>query len=97
MNKDKKPLSETHPELAKEAYGWDPTTVVAGTNKKLDWKCKQGHTWIASGVKRTAGQGCPVCSNRNVLKGFNDMATTHPELAKEAHGWDPTTVRAGTN
>ena len=23
MNKDKKPLSKTHPELAKEAHGWE--------------------------------------------------------------------------
>lgn len=29
-----------------------------------------------------------------VLRGFNDLATTHPEIAKEADGWDPTTVRS---
>lgn len=28
-----------------------------------------------------------------VLRGFSDLATTHPKIAKEADGWDPTTVR----
>jgi hypothetical protein len=32
--KEKLPLSVTHPELAKEADGWDPATVTAGSNKK---------------------------------------------------------------
>ena len=30
--------------------------------------------------------GCPYCHNRKVLPGFNDLATTHPEIAME---WDP--------
>jgi hypothetical protein len=94
--KDKKPLSDTHPELAKEAHGWDPKTVVAGTAAKLEWKCQLGHVYKSSGSNRKRGQGCPYCSKRKVLSGFNDMATTHPELAKEAHGWDPKTVVAGS-
>ena len=32
-----------------------------------------------------------------VLTGFNDLATTHPELAMQAEGWDPTKVIAGTH
>ena len=97
MNKDKKPLSETHPDLAKEAFGWDPTTVVAGTSKKLTWKCQKGHIWNSIGSNRIAGKNCPYCSNYTVLVGYNDLATTHPELAEEADGWDPTTVITGTN
>jgi len=97
VNKDKKPLSETHPKLAKEAHDWDPTTVVAGTNKKLAWKCQKGHVWNATGSNRLLGRGCPFCSNKKILIGENDLATTHPHLAKEAHEWDPTTVVAGSN
>ncbi len=26
--------------------------------------------------------GCPVCSNRKVIKGINDVATTHPDIAR---------------
>ena len=34
----KKPLSVTHPELAKEADGWDPSTVSGGLSKKMKWR-----------------------------------------------------------
>ena len=98
MNKDKKPLSETHPELAKQAHGWDPKTVVAGSGKKLEWKCEKSHIWSAIVQNRTKkNSGCSVCNNRYVLSGFNDLATTHPELAKQAHGWDPKTVVTGSH
>ena len=89
-------LATTHPDLAKEADGWDPGKVIAGTAKKLNWKCSKDHKWIASGDSRTRGSGCPTCSGNLVLQGFNDLATTHPELAKEADGWDPRKVIAGT-
>jgi hypothetical protein len=55
-------LATTHPYLATEADGWDPTEVVAGTNKKLNWKCNNGHKWIATGNDRKNGKGCPSCS-----------------------------------
>ncbi len=90
-------LATTHPELAAEADGWDPTSVIAGTHGKLAWRCPLGHTYPATGNSRSSGSGCPYCSNRQVLPGFNDLATTHPELAAEADGWDPTTVMAGTH
>ncbi len=96
MDKGKKPLSETHPELAKEAFGWDPSLTSAGSDQKLNWKCSKNHLWNAAVYSRKEGSNCPVCSNRKLLAGFNDLATTHPELAKEAHGWDPTKVVAGT-
>ena len=90
-------LETTNPELAKQAVGWDPMAVSAGNNKKLLWRCDQGHEWLASPNKRTAGRGCPVCSGNDVKAGFNDLATTHTELAKQAKGWDPTTVSKGSH
>jgi hypothetical protein len=96
VNKDKKPLSETHPELAKEAHGWDPNLISAGSDKQLEWRCNGGHTWQAVVYSRKYKTNCPYCSNNRVLPGFNDLATTHPELAKEAHGWDPTSVLKNT-
>jgi uncharacterized Zn-finger protein len=90
-------LATTHPEIAKQAYGWDPTTVIAGTRKKLEWKCESGHIWITTGDARTSGRNCIYCSHQKVLAGFNDLATTHPDLAKEAYGWDPRKVIAGTH
>ena len=97
MKKDKEPLSITHPEIAKEADGWDPKNVSAGSDKKLEWKCKKNHIWIATVANRSNGRGCPVCSNKKVQIGENDLATTHPEIAKEAFGWDPRMVVAGSN
>jgi predicted GIY-YIG superfamily endonuclease/Zn finger protein HypA/HybF involved in hydrogenase expression len=90
-------LATTHPELAKQADGWDPKKVIAGTGKKLKWKCSKKHEWEASGNTRVKGIGCPVCSNQKLLVGYNDLATTHPELAKQADGWDPKKVIAGTH
>jgi len=90
-------LVTTHPDLAAQADGWDPTTVVSGTNKKLSWLCKVGHSWIATVNSRTLQKtGCPICANKQVLAGYNDLATTHPELAAQADGWDPTTVTANS-
>lgn len=92
------PLSVTHPEIAREAFGWDPSLVRPGCNKKLTWKCRFDHTWEASPNSRTGqGQGCAVCSGRKIQIGFNDLATTHPQIAAEAIGWDPKTVTHGSN
>jgi hypothetical protein len=94
----KRPLSETHPDLAKEADGWDPSLFTAGSAKKFLWKCKDGHKFDAIIYSRTLrGDGCPYCSGRKVLEGYNDLATTNPELAKEADGWDPSMVSSGSN
>jgi hypothetical protein len=89
-------LVTTYPELSKESVGWDPTTVCAGSDQKKRWRCNKGHEWDARVAGRTLGRGCPVCSGRQVLAGYNDLVTTHPELSKESVGWDPTTVSAGS-
>ena len=34
----KKPLSVTHPELAKEAYKWDPEQVTSGMHLSRCWQ-----------------------------------------------------------
>jgi len=51
--KEKQPLSVTHPELANEADGWDPGTVTAGSGRKLNWKCPNGHSYEAKVASRT--------------------------------------------
>src|SRR4051812_4214552 len=69
------PLSETHPELAAQAYGWDPTSLSAGSNKKREWECPNAHRFVASINNRISGKGCPYCANKKVLVGFNDLAS----------------------
>ena len=90
-------LTATHPDLASEAHGWDPTSISAGVGKKFNWICKMDHIYSASPNNRKNGSGCPYCANRKTLKGYNDLASTHPELALEAFGWDPHEVRAGSH
>ena len=88
----KNSLAEKNPELAKE---WHPTLngdltpwdVTCGMAKKVWWQCSEhvGHKWEAVVYSRTSGRGCPYCSGQKILPGYNDLATTHPELAKEWH------------
>ncbi len=80
----------THPEIAKmwnadKNKGLTPSKVVAGSGKIVWWKCEKGHEWQAAPYNIVKGQGCPYCSNRAVLKGFNDLETINPDLASE---WD---------
>ena len=90
-------LVTTHPELSKEVSGWDPTTVSAGSNKKVKWICEVGHKWDAVVASRSlAESGCPYCAGNKVLVGFNDLVTTHPALAKELVDGDPKTISKGS-
>jgi hypothetical protein len=89
-------IATTHPKLAKEANGWDPRTEYSGSHKKLSWKCNMGHTWNAIAVSRARGNNCSICSNHFTQSGTNDLATTHPQIAKEAYGWDPSEFNAGS-
>ena len=86
-------LATRFPEIAKE---WHPTKnnnltpsdVVSGSGKKVWWLCSKGHEYQQSVLQKTSiGQGCPICANQKILIGYNDLATTHPEIAKE---WHPT-------
>lgn len=60
-------LATTHPEIAAEWNyerngGLKPTDVVAGSSKRVWWKCPDGHEWQAIVYRRKAGGGnCPVC------------------------------------
>lgn len=97
MEKDFRPLSQTHPEVASQANGWDPSEVSAGSSKKLSWKCKEGHAYEAQVFSRAArGSGCPFCTGRKVIVGKTDLLSTHPELASEAFEWDPTEYSFGS-
>ena len=80
----------THPEIAKQWHpekngALQPTHVTRGTDKKVWWICEKKHEWEAKIYSRIHGKDCPYCSNKAVLKGFNDLATTHPEIAKQWH------------
>ena len=88
--KGKNDLATLFPDIAKEwdsekNNGYSPDMVTAGSSEKAWWKCSLGHTWQALVSSRTRGIGCPFCSNKRILAGYNDLATTHPIIAAE---WD---------
>ena len=63
-----------------------PETLTHGSGLSVWWKClKCGYSWKAKINNRTHGRNCPVCSNKKIIKGINDLATTHPNIAQE---WD---------
>ena len=81
-------LQTVNPTLAKEwNYGKNgnlkPENFIAGSEKNVWWICGKGHEWKATIVNRNKGTGCPYCSGRKVLKGFNDLKTVNPALAIE--------------
>ena len=87
-------MAVTHPDLAEEHMG-DSTSVIAGTMKRLSWRCKALSRWGAVGASRARGVGCPACSGKAVHSdGRNSMAVA-PDLAEE-HMGDSTSVIAGT-
>lgn len=85
-------LKDTDPALAEQ---WDHERngdltagmVLRGSSAMVSWRCAEGHPWQATVANRALrGSGCPPCSAKGVLAGFNDLATTHPWLSVF---WDP--------
>jgi hypothetical protein len=64
-----------------------PSQFTPSSNKKVWWQCFKNHEWEATVNKRTNGRSCPICANKKVLSGTNDLSTTHPDIAAE---WHPT-------
>ena len=81
-------LQTVNPALASE---WDyekngkikPDDFYANSEEKVWWKCNEGHGWRATINNRNQGRGCPYCSGKKILIGFNDLQTANPKLIKE--------------
>lgn len=88
MLSNKKSLLEVAPELSCE---WDyekngdlrPNMVTEYSNKIVWWVCSKQHEYQSAISMRRKGRGCPYCSNRKILKGYNDLATVNPRLVCE--------------
>lgn len=90
-------LASQYPAIAAELLGRDPATIYAGGDSKLAWRCPVGHEYPARISARIDGGGCPYCAGFSVLPGFNDLSTTRPELADLLVSPDPATVTAGSD
>lgn len=64
------------------------TKTIRGNKKTISEKgylvkcVKDGYEFEIFEYEISSGYGCPVCTNRKVIKGINDIATTRPEIAK---------------
>ena len=81
-------LQTVNPSLASEwnyekNSGLTPMDVMPNSDKKVWWTCSKGHEWQATIGSRHKGSGCPYCSGRKTLKGYNDLQTINPAVAKE--------------
>lgn len=81
-------LATLLPDIAAEwsdrNYPLLPTQVTVFANRKVWWKCKDcGKEWNTLISTRSGGSKCPYCSGYIFLKGFNDLQTTHSEIASE--------------
>ena len=109
-------LAVTHPALAAQWHpvkngSLTPENVTSGSNKKVWWKfpyddLKTGKhfdfEWESRIDQRANGADCPYLSGHKVWKGFNDLVTTHPELAAQWHpikngDLKPSDVTAGSS
>ena len=85
-------LRTLYPDIAAQWHptknaGFRPDQVTPGSRKTVWWQCRHGHQWPAMVKTRVEGSNCPVCANRTVIPGVNDLQTTSPETAKQ---WHPT-------
>lgn len=91
--------SEWHPEKNGELK---PEYIRKNSNKHVWWLGTCGHEWDAIVYTRFKGAGCPYCANKKVLRGFNDLETTIPNLVKQWNyeknvGLQPSEVMAGSS
>ena len=52
------------------------------SNIVATWKCTECNGEYECSVVKRHHEGCPYCSDKQMLKGFNTLKETHPYLEK---------------
>lgn len=83
-------LKTLNPKIIKEwnydknkIEGIDPTKITCGSHKKAWWICSKGHEYFSSIANKCKNRGCPVCSSKKIVIGYNDLVSQYPNIAKE--------------
>ena len=76
---------KTQEEYVYQSSVVNPNIEVLGkyinSNTKILHRCKiDGYEWNAYPTHILRGHGCPVCSNKVIIAGVNDLATVRPDL-----------------
>ena len=87
IEKYAKARSKSQKQFVEDVYKANPNIEVIGqyinVKTKVLVRCKiDGYMWYADPRKLLRGAECPVCLNRVVMVGVNDVATTHPDYVK---------------
>lgn len=82
-------------------YPLTPYDILAHSCHKVWLRCERGHSYQRS-PNCSSQKGCPICLNKVVLEGFNDLATVYPNLAldwdyEKNDGLKPTEIVFGSN
>jgi len=85
-------LATLRPDIAAQWYqprnrDLKPNNVTVYSSRKVWWICHCRHRWKATVANRSNGNGCPLCVNKVVVVGVNDLSTLRPDIAKQ---WDDT-------
>lgn len=88
-------LQTLDPELAKEwspNNGYRPDAARRTSQTRALWICPTCHGEYSYSIaeREVRDDACPYCRGSLILKGFNDLQTVDPELAKE---WSPNNER----
>ena len=71
----------------------DPSNINPHSHDKFWFKCRHGHSYKANLNNKTkkVPRGCPICANKQVLTGYNDLETwvkNHPDYQFILDEWD---------
>lgn len=89
-------LESLCPEVAAEWHpikngNLTPKDVLPSAREEIWWLCPNGHEYLMPLNNRVSNNrmksGCPICSNKKILTGYNDLQTLFPSISKE---WHPT-------
>jgi len=84
-------LAVTHPEVAALWHpdrneGLGAAGVLAGSKRRVWWRCEAGHEWQTTVNKRTTGMRCPYCAGK-LASPERNLAVVRPDFARQ---WHPT-------
>lgn len=93
-----KSFADVRPDVAAEWHpirngGLRPTDVKPASNKRVWWRCNQGHEWSVAPCDRLRGERCPTCVavqgsiRKSTPKAGRSLADLRPDIAAE---WHPT-------
>lgn len=74
--------NETFQKRLKDTTNFTTEDKYNGIHGYLTFKCENNHSFKAQPNNIFHGQKCPYCLGRKILKGYNDINTLRPDIAK---------------